>query len=209
MTQHCYVPMRPVTFAAVAGLQCLLVSCSPVILPPSDTVDRIRESQHNSAPTFVVVGSARAFHHTIGQPATVIVNNYTECRLIFSLKGVSPKQSVIEPGRSETFNIAEGRYEYSADTQLCPGDTRPLYGASTLVNPGRTYRLTISQQDIIRGGELVIGNDTNDNLKVEVGKIRRTIGVGTTNIPLPAGTYNVTIKAKCGGATLKKLLKRK
>lgn len=203
MNRQYRILMWSITLAAVAGLQFPLTSCSPTSLAPGDAVDSIRASRHNAAPSFVLIGSPLPSRRAIGSPATLVINNHTNCKLGFSLKGPSPRQSWIESEHSETFKVPEGRYEYSADTRLCSGDVRPLYGEGAFFNSGRTYNLSIDQQDIMKGGEVIIENDTGAELQVEVGNIKRTIRVGQTTISLPEGTYTLTVTARCRNRTLR------
>jgi hypothetical protein len=139
-----------------------------------------------------------------GRPASLIVHNNAECRIEFSLKGPSPAQRGIDAARSEPISVSEGNYEYGVDTRHCSGDVRNLYSPGLLFVPGGRYDVSISQQDITRGGNLVIANTTNADLQVEVRNIRRTIGAGSREtIQLPAGPYSVVMKGRCGNTLLR------
>ncbi len=235
MDKHHHASTGPITFAAIAGLQLSLASCSPgqpsppppfipYEITPGDAavakraVDNIRASRHSTAPAFAprIIWSffTRTANYPATYPATLTIDNRTDCKLGFYFTGPSPRQFGIEPGQSAKINIAAGSYEFGIDTRLCAGDVRPLYG-SDVFSAGRAYTYLLSRQNPRKGGNFNVRNETGADLRIElrditvgvarieVGHVSRTVGIGPTTIPLPEGTYVGTVTARCGSEAVR------
>lgn len=201
MDRHRYILRWPVAFVALTGLHLSLAACAPKPLPPSDAVNSIRASRHNVAPPIVSIVLPRSARNPITNEATLNITNNTNCKLVFPFKGPSLRQFGVDSGRSQTVNVAGGRYEYAVDATSCGAGAQSLYGERASFSPGRTYALSISQQDIRKGGELIVKNNTHADLQMEIGDIKRTVGIGSATIPLPEGTHTATATLRCGRTT--------
>jgi len=213
--------MRLYFSIAIVSLQLCLTGCSSTQLSPpptfvpyevtpgdaskvKDVVDNIRARPHSVAPPFAPTTFLWFFSPAIGSAATLTINNQTECKLGFYLKGPSPRQFGIASEQSQTVNIAEGKYEFAVDTGLCPGQVRPhpLLGEDVFT-AGHAYTFSISQQDIEKVGKFVLKNDTGGTLTLEIDGTYYKVDQAPLTIDLPQGTYIATLMARCGPKTLK------